>query len=166
MTLGDGWVQGTKMHRQDGPTLTVKPIGRVIWRLKQKLTVSPPKWSSVQQKRETKIKVVILEGWKCLQGIEHSCLCEHYSISMESPCAQSFKLIPDLHKGQAASFIKEWWSYLVLLDRGPFCETTRTLCCELRMILSMSFKVGGFIAPTLFCHLHTRIPRVISGCQY
>ena len=54
----------------------------------------------------------------------------------------------------------------ILLDRGPFCGATVTLCFRLRMTLPMSFKVRvDQSLPALFCHLHAMIPRVISGCR-
>ena len=55
--------------------------------------------------------------------------------------------------------------FKILLDRGPFCGATVTLCFPLRMTLPMSFKVRvDQSLPALFFHLHAMIPRVISGC--
>ena len=52
-----------------------------------------------------------------------------------------------------------------LLDRGPFCGATGTLCFGLGMTLPMSFKVRmDQSLPMFFCHLHAMIPKVISGC--
>ena len=52
-----------------------------------------------------------------------------------------------------------------MLDRGPFCETTGTLCFGLQMTLSMSFKVRvDSSSPMLFCCLCTTIPGATFGC--
>ena len=54
------------------------------------------------------------------------------------------------------------WSYSFLLDLGPFCGATDTLCLGLRMTLPMSFKVRvDQLSPVLFCHLPAMFPRVI-----
>ena len=53
-----------------------------------------------------------------------------------------------------------------MLDRGPFCGPTGTLCFRLWMTLPMNFKVRvDRSLPALFCCLRAVFPRVISGCQ-
>ena len=52
-----------------------------------------------------------------------------------------------------------------LLDEGPFCGATGTLCFGFRITLPMSFTVRvDRLSPVFFCGLHSMISRVISGC--
>ena len=45
-----------------------------------------------------------------------------------------------------------------MLDRGPFCVATGTLCFQLRITLPMSFKVRvDRLLPVLYCHLRPMI---------
>ena len=53
-----------------------------------------------------------------------------------------------------------------LLDSGPFCGATGTLCFRLWMTLPMGFKARlDSSLLELFCHLRTMIPRATSGYQ-
>ena len=51
-----------------------------------------------------------------------------------------------------------------LLNRGPFCRATGTLCFG-PWILPLSFKARvDPLSPALFCYVCTTIPWAISGC--
>ena len=53
-----------------------------------------------------------------------------------------------------------------LLNRGPFCGETGTLCFGLRITLPMSFKVRvDQSLPMLFCRLPLMMARIITGCR-
>ena len=53
-----------------------------------------------------------------------------------------------------------------LLDQGPFCGATDTLCSGLPMTMPTSFQVRvDQLSPTLFCHLRAMITGVIFGCR-
>ena len=59
-----------------------------------------------------------------------------------------------------------FYYFKFLLDQGPFCVDTGTLCLRLRMTLPMGFKVRvDSSLHMLFCCLCITIPRIISGCQ-
>ena len=69
-------------------------------------------------------------------------------------------VVPEVSRNVPHHFLK------VLLDRGPFCRATGSLCLGLGMTLPMGFKARvDSSSPVLFCCLCTKIPRAISGCQ-